>query len=504
MNRNILILDLGTTGIRACVMDESGSMVASAYRKVTQFYPQPGWVEQDANEHWELTRQVMAEVAGFSGWDGIQAIGITNQRETVIAWDAETSQPIHPAIVWQCRRTAQACESLKHQGKDALLLEKTGLVVDPYFSATKIAWLMDNAADFWPLVQQARLRVGTVDSWILWQLSGGQAFKTDWTNASRTQLMNIHTRQWDNDLLCLFGIPKTVLPEIAPVIHHFGNTIPELTGGKMIPIQAMAGDQQAALFGQRCWQPDMVKCTFGTGAFLVKNIGLKKPAHSSQGLLTTLAVDGAGEPVYALEGSVFMAGGAIEWLMNQLGLCDSAQVADELASSVPDSQGVVFVPALTGLGAPYWDSQATGTLMGLTRGSHKAHFIRAAYEAIAFQTYDILSAMGPITGTLLVDGGVTQSSCLMQCLADILGIPVVRSVDPELTARGIGYLAGLGAGIWPDAEAIPATTSSLEAFTPRMSQSQRESMLASWRRAVACTLTSTVPNTATYTNSQQV
>ncbi len=493
----ILVFDHGTTSIRACIMDQAGHIVGRAQEAFGQIYPQPGWVEHEPSVLWDLTlRMGEAALRGLGiRWENIAAIGLTNQRETTILWDRLTGKPVHNAIVWQCRRTSEACEKLKADGYGPTITEKTGLVIDAYFSASKIRWLMDNVPDARSLAAENRLMFGTVDSWILWNLSGRKAHVTDYTNASRTMLFNIHDREWDSELLTLFGVSQGILPEVKPSNVVYGYTDPQLTGGVEIPLAGVAGDQQAALHGQKCWTPGTAKSTYGTGAFLVMNTG-EAPVTSRQGLLTTLATDAWGQPAYALEGAIFIAGAAIEWLTRKLDVVQDVAEIDPLIQSIPGNEGVYMVPAFAGLGAPYWDPDARGALFGLTQDSGKAHLMRAAMEAMAYQTREVLDAMQAEANLSLeflkVDGGVTRSAFLSQFLADMLDVPVVRSDDPELTAKGAGYLAGLAVGFWQSPDEIAALPEETERFTPHMRPADRQRLFAGWRNAAARTLSHAV------------
>jgi glycerol kinase len=419
-------------------------------------------------------------------------VGLTNQRETTILWDKQTGRPIHNAIVWQCRRTADRCEGLKQEGYGSLISEKTGLVVDAYFSASKIEWLLRNVTAAQELLAQDRLLFGTVDTWILWKLSGGRVHVTDYTNASRTMLFNIHERQWDTDLLKLFSVPETILPQARPSNGVYGIMDPTLTDGVEVPLAGIAGDQQAALHGQKCWVPGTAKSTYGTGAFLVMNTG-DQPIHSQKGLLTTLATNAQGDPAYALEGAIFFAGAAIEWLTKKLGAVAHVKDIDVLAQSLDHNEGVYMVPAFAGLGAPYWDANARGGIFGLTQDSGKAHLVRAALESMAYQTREVLDVMQQeahlALEALRVDGGVTRSDFLVQFLADMLHVPVVRTDDPELTAKGAGYLAGLAVGFWQSPDEILRLPEQTERFKPKMDEPQRDTLMHGWRRAVQRVLT---------------
>lgn len=490
MRPYILVFDHGTTSIRACLMNHDGVIVARNQEQFEQIYPQPGWVEHDANTLWQITLRVSEAVLKQQGvgWADIAAVGLTNQRETTVLWDKQTGEPIYNAIVWQCRRTAERCEQLKRAGHAEAISQKTGLVVDAYFSASKIEWLMDNVPKANDLLKQNRLLFGTVDTWILWKLSGGKVHVTDFTNASRTMLYNIHDRQWDAELLRLFNIPAAILPEVQPSNAVVGTVDLALTDGVDVPLAGIAGDQQAALHGQKCWTPGTAKSTYGTGAFLVMNTG-QQPVHSTQGLLTTLATEAQGNPAYALEGAIFFAGAAIEWLTKKLGAIEHVRDIDTLAQSLESNEGVYLVPAFAGLGAPYWDANARGGIFGLTQDSGKAHLVRAALEAMAYQTREVLDSMQQeahlALEALRVDGGVTRSSFLVQFLADMLNVPVVRMDDGELTAKGAGYLAGLAVGFWQSWEEIARLPEQTERFEPRMDAAMRDTLMAGWRHAVS-------------------
>jgi glycerol kinase len=490
----ILVFDHGTTGVRACIINHHGTIVAQGYEKVPQIYPQPGWVEHDPTVLWNMTLKVAQEALRqlATDWSAVAAIGITNQRETVIVWDATTGKPVHNAIVWQCRRTSQWCDTLKASGHAPMLQEKTGLVVDPYFSASKIRWLFDHVPQINGLKSSGNLRFGTVDTWILWNLSGGACHVTDPTNASRTQLYNIHTRAWDPELLALFDLPREILPEVKGSGEVVGETDPRYTDGEKIPLAGIAGDQQAALFGQKCWAPGSAKSTYGTGAFLMMNLG-DQSVTSRQGLLTTLGCKPDGQPCYAFEGAIFTAGATLEWIQQTLGFVQSPKEFDPLAQSLPDNQGVYLVPAFAGLGAPYWDPQARGAIFGLTQGTGKAHFVRAALEAMAYQTREVLEAMQEEGGlrleSLRVDGGVSRSNFLLQFLADMLAVPVIRTGNAESTTMGAAYLAGLAVGFWSSPQEIADLPESQERFEPAMAEHRRNELYAGWRQAISHVLT---------------
>ncbi len=486
---HVLVFDHGTTSIRACIMDANGIIVARSQQNFEQLYPQPGWVEHRPQELWDITLQVAQAALQEAGlrWENLAVAGLTNQRETVILWDSQTGEPVYNAIVWQCRRTAEFCETLKRQGHGPMIQEKTGLVIDAYFSASKIRWILQNVPQAQQLLSARRLLFGTVDTYILWKLTGGQCHVTDVTNASRTMVFNIHQRVWDSDLLNLFEIPAAILPKVVGSSEQIGMIDPRFTEGVTVPLAGIVGDQQAALHGQKCWLPGTAKSTYGTGAFLVMNTG-QTPVDSSEGLLTTLGTDANGKPAYALEGAIFFAGAALEWLNKKLDAFAHVREIDALAQSIPHNEGVYLVPAFAGLGAPYWDSDARGAVLGITQDTGKAHLVRAALESMAYQTQAVLAAMQSEAGLtmerLRVDGGVTRSDFLMQFLADILNVPVERTDDAELTAKGAGYLAGLAVGFWPNPEAIQALPEPVQRFEPRMSAQERERLLADWQQCV--------------------
>jgi glycerol kinase len=493
-NRYLLVFDHGTTSIRACLMDREGQIVARSQQPFEQIYPKPGWVEHEPNTLWKITQDVARDVLAKrkTDWSSVAAVALTNQRETAILWDKETGEPVHNAIVWQCRRTADLCERLKREGHAPVISEKTGLVLDAYFSGSKIHWMLTQVPRAQELLAQNRLLFGTVDTWILWKMSGGKVHVTDYTNASRTMLFNIHERRWDADLMRLFDVPEAILPEVKASNQVYGIVDLGLTGGVEVPLAGIAGDQQAALHGQKCWTPGTAKNTYGTGAFLVMNTG-REYVHSRQGLLTTLATDAQGNPAYALEGAIFFAGATLEWLTKKLGVIENVRDIDPLAGSLPDNEGVYMVPAFAGLGAPYWDADARGGLFGLTQDSGKAHLVRAALEAMAYQTREVLDAMQQEAHlsleALRVDGGVTRSNFLVQFLADMLQVPVVRTDDAELTAKGAGYLAGLAVGFWDSPEAIVQLLEQTERFEPKMDEASRERLFEGWQVAVHRVLT---------------
>jgi glycerol kinase len=480
----ILSIDQGTTGTTVLLVDHSGNIIGKAYSEFEQIYPQPGWVEHDPEEIWDTVVETVGEVC--SAYPGtIEAIGITNQRETTIIWDAETGKPIYNAIVWQCRRTSSICESLEPQ-RD-LIKQKTGLPLDAYFSGTKAQWILNNAS----IAPQENLKFGTIDTWLIWKLTDGQVHATDYSNASRTMLFNIHEKTWDKDLCDLLNIPMDLLPEVKNSADDFGivSTISEIDG---VPIQGVAGDQQASLFGQQCFKKGEIKNTYGTGCFIMMNTG-NEAIDSEQGLITTLAIDPDGKPCFALEGSIFIAGAAIQWLRDELDLLDSAKESEVAANSVIDNGGVYLVPAFVGLGAPHWDMEARGTITGLTRGSNKNHLIRAGLEAMAYQTFDVIHAMEEDTGmkinSLAVDGGATKNEFLMQFQSDILDLPIYRAENVETTALGAAYLAGLRYGVWTR-QMLTQIGRNKTVFQPEMPENIRQNNLSGWKAAVKKTLAS--------------
>jgi len=487
----ILALDQGTTSSRSILFDRTGSIVGLAQKEFKQHYPQPGWVEHDAHEIWETQLGTLVEVLakGRIQPQQIAAIGITNQRETTVIWDRATGEPIAPAIVWQDRRTAELCDTIRSQGKAPLLQEKTGLILDAYFSATKIKWLLDHTPGAREKANKGELAFGTMDCWLIWKLSNGKVHATDVTNASRTLLYNIHQLEWDKELLELFDIPASLLPTVVASSGVLGNC--EVIPGHSIPIAGVAGDQQAALFGQLCVDPGMVKNTYGTGCFMLMNTG-EKAIHSSNNLLTTIAWQLDGKTEYALEGSVFIGGAVVQWLRDQLKVIHSAPDIEKLASTVPDSQGVYVVPAFAGLGAPYWNAYARGTIFGLTRGSNQAHIARAALESIAYQSADLLRAMQadasiPIL-ELRVDGGATVNDLLMQFQSDLLNCHVVRPIVTETTALGAAYLAGLAVGYWQNKEELRSLWKSDHVFKPTIDPATRNNLVQGWQRAVKASI----------------
>ncbi|MEZ0326056.1 MAG: glycerol kinase GlpK [Fimbriimonas sp.] len=484
MSRVIVALDQGTTSSRAFAFDEDGRIVASSQTELPQSYPHPAWVEHDPERLWADQMGVAADVVARVGAENVEAIGITNQRETTLLWDRTTGEAIYPAIVWQDRRTAALCDRLRLDGVDEMIARRTGLVVDSYFSATKLAWLLAHVPGARARAQRGELAFGTVDSFLVWKLTAGARHVTDVSNASRTMMFNIHSRKWDEELLRLFDIPREVLPEVIPSSGFVGETT---AFGGSIPICGIAGDQQAALFGQRCISKGMAKSTYGTGCFLLMNVGEKAQGSNNQ-LLSTVAWQlGVEKPEYALEGSVFVAGAAVQWLRDEMGLLTSAQESEAIANSVSSTEGVYLVPAFTGLGAPYWNPHARGMLVGLTRGSGRAHVVRATLESIAYQCRDVLEAMTGDCETPLkevrVDGGAASNDFLMQFQADILGTTVVRPKITETTALGAAYLAGLGCGFWTSQQ-LEGQWEVDRRFEPQMSTSERETLYDGWKMAV--------------------
>ena len=483
----ILALDQGTTSSRAILFSKAGSVVAVAQKEFPQLFPKPGWVEHDPaaiwSSQWEVAQSVI-EKAGAAPSD-IAGIGITNQRETTIVWDRKTGQPIHHAIVWQDRRTAPLCDALRRRGLAPKIRQKTGLVLDAYFSATKLAWLLKNIPGASARARRGELAFGTVDSWLVWNLTGGRVHVTDASNASRTMLYNLRTGDWDSELLKLFGVPRSLLPEIRSSSEIYGEA---LLGSVSVPIAGIAGDQQAALFGQVCHAPGLVKNTYGTGCFMLMHTG-KKPVVSKNNLLTTVAWRLNGQTEFALEGSVFIAGAVVQWLRDGLGLIQASGEIESLAASVPDTGGVYVVPAFTGLGAPHWDPYARGLVAGLTRGTGAGHIARAALEGIAFQVYDVLQAMQRDAGIRLkelrVDGGACANNLLMQFQADLLGVPVVRPKVVETTALGAAYFAGLAVGFWKDRREIAQQWQTDRQFRPAMKSAQRRKLVAGWEKALS-------------------
>ena len=484
----ILAIDEGTTGTTSLLIDSEGQVISKAYREVHTFYPQPGWVEQDADELFQKAIAGAREVVLKAGINisQVKGIGITNQRETTIVWDRNTGKPVTNAIVWQCRRTAEMCDELKQNGFERTIMDKTGLVIDAYFSATKLRWILDHIPDGHKRAQQGDIIFGTVDCWLVWKLTGGAVHITDYSNASRTMLFNINTLSWDKELLSIFNIPEAVLPRVVPSCQFHGETISSVFGVKL-PLTGIAGDQQAALFGQACYEVGNAKNTYGTGCFILLNTG-NKPVASKSGLLSTVAWGIGNEVTYAMEGSVFVTGAAVQWLRDELKIISNAADSETVAKSVPDNGGVYMVPAFVGLGAPYWDMYARGIIIGITRGTNQGHIVRATLEAIAYQVRDVVDLMSNEANTripsLRVDGGGTANSLLMQFQADILGIPVKLTAVPDTTALGAGYLAGLGVGMWQNTEEIAHKSHISRIFEPGMSSDKRELLYSDWKRAI--------------------
>ena len=489
MANYILSLDQGTTSSRAILFTREGDIKQIAQKEFTQIYPQPGWVEHNANEIFDTQSYVMRECLQFAGVDAsdVAAIGITNQRETTVVWDKKSGAPIHNAIVWQDRRTAGFCDELKAKGLADVIRQKTGLVIDAYFSGTKVRWILDNVAGAREKADKGELLFGTIDSWLIWNLTKGAVHVTDESNASRTLLFNINTGAWDDELLAIIGVPAAMLPRVSKSSEVVGEIHPEFLG-KALPIAGNAGDQQAATYGNACLKEGMAKNTYGTGCFMLMNTG-KAPRPSNNNLLTTMAWATPSGRYFALEGSVFIAGAVVQWLRDGLGIIQSAPEVEQLALSVPDNGGVFLVPAFAGLGAPHWDQYARGAMVGITRGATKAHIARAALESIALQTLDIMDCMQKDAGikldTLRADGGATRNNLLMQFQADVLGVPVERPMVTETTALGAAYLAGLAVGFWKSEEEIAAMWQLDRRFEPNMAQSDREKLLHDWQRAVA-------------------
>ena len=484
----VLALDQGTTGSTALVFSRDGAIIGRAYSEFTQHYPQPGWVEHDPEEIWTVSLRVMGDALESARVTSreLKGIGITNQRETTVVWDTETGRPIHPAIVWQSRQTAEICEQLQHDGHEPTIRERTGLVIDAYFSGTKIKWILDAYPDARARARDGKVVFGTIDTWLLWKLTGG-VLATEPTNASRTLVYNIHEQQWDPRLLEILDVPSAMLPAVKPSSSIFGETVPHdrVPGG--VPIAGIAGDQQAALYGQGCWAPGMAKNTYGTGCFLVMNMGSQRPP-TRKGLLTTICCDATGQPAYALEGSIFVAGAAIQWLRDELGLIENAAETDTIARSVPDTLGVYVVPAFTGLGAPYWDMNARGAIVGLTRGAGRKHIVRATLESLAYQSRDVVDAMadsGASIQALRVDGGAAANDFLMQFQSDLIGISVDRPTILETTASGAAFLAGLGVGFWSSPDMLKDVRRVDRVFRPKMTARRRDELHDGWTRAVA-------------------
>ena len=488
MSKYIMALDAGTTSNRCILFNKKGGRCSMAQREFTQYFPQPGWVEHDADEIWASQLGVAVEAMNMIGATAkdIAAIGITNQRETAIVWDRHTGEPVHRAIVWQCRRTSDICDALKAKGLTETFKKKTGLVIDAYFSATKVKWILDNVPGARQKAENGDLLFGTVETWLIWKLTKGAVHVTDYSNASRTMLFNINTLAWDDEILAELGIPKCMLPEVKPSSCIYGEADPSYLGGA-IPIAGAAGDQQAALFGQTCFTAGEAKNTYGTGCFLLMNTG-EKPVFSENGLVTTIAWGLDGKVNYALEGSIFVAGAAIQWLRDELRIIDSSEDSEYMAKKVEDTNGCYVVPAFTGLGAPYWDQYARGTIVGITRGVNKCHIIRATLESIAYQVNDVLAAMEADSGmaltTLKVDGGASANNFLMQAQADIVNVPVIRPQCVETTAMGAAYLAGLATGYWADKEEVMQNWERDQTSEPAVKVADRKKGSAGWHKAV--------------------
>jgi glycerol kinase len=492
MARYVIALDQGTTSSRCILFDRQGNPCSAAQKEFPQIFPQPGWVEHDPMEIWSSQLSVMLEAMSKIGahYSDIAAIGITNQRETVIVWDKHTGQPVYNAIVWQCRRTADRIEQLKRDGLEETIRTKTGLVPDAYFSGTKLAWILDSVEGARARAERGELLFGTVDSWLIWNLTHGAAHVTDYTNASRTMLFDIHKKCWDNEILDYFRIPRAMLPQVRPSSCVYGDTAPDVTGGR-IPIAGAAGDQQAALFGQCCFAPGDVKNTYGTGCFLLMNTG-EKAVRSRHGLLTTIAATAGAQTQYALEGSVFVAGAAVQWLRDQMQLVRTSSQTQAVCTCVPGTGGVYVVPAFAGLGAPYWNPYARGTIVGISRGTTREHIIRATVESMAYQVYDLIEAMEQDSGLelrqLKVDGGASANDFLMQFQADLLRSQLHRPQCIETTALGAAYLAGIAVGCWRDEEEVRQNWQTSHQFLPNLPERQRQELVRGWKRAVRCAL----------------
>lgn len=490
MAKYVMALDAGTTSNRCILFNEKGEMCSVAQKEFTQYFPKPGWVEHDAREIWSTMLGVAVEAMSKIGATAseLAAVGITNQRETTIVWDKVTGEPVCPAIVWQCRRTSAYCDELRERGLTELFREKTGLVIDAYFSGTKLRWILDHVEGARGRAERGELLFGTVETWLIWNLTKGAVHVTDYSNASRTMLFNINTLTWDEEILELLNIPRCMLPEVKPSSCIYGRTDPSFFGGP-VPIGGAAGDQQAALFGQTCFAPGEAKNTYGTGCFLLMNTG-EHPVYSKNGLVTTIAWGLDGKVTYALEGSVFVAGAAIQWLRDEMKLIDSAPASEQAAQRVSDTAGCYVVPAFTGLGAPYWDQYARGTIVGLTRGVNRDHIIRATLESLAYQTNDVIAAMEADSGIALsalkVDGGASANHFIMQFQADITGAPVKRPACVETTALGAAYLAGLAVGYWSDKEDVLKNWQIDRIFEPEMEEALRQKNIRGWKKAVTC------------------
>lgn len=489
MKKYILSLDQGTTSSRAILFDHDGKIVHAAQKEFTQIFPKPGWVEHNANEIWGSILAVIATVLSESGIkpDEIEAIGITNQRETTVIWDKETGQPIYNAIVWQSRQTSDICDDLKARGYNDIFKDKTGLLIDPYFSGTKVKWILDHVEDARKKAENGELLFGTIDTWLVWKLSGGAVHVTDYSNASRTLMFNIYDLTWDEELLEILSIPKSLLPEVRPSSEIYAKTSSSHFFGHEVPIAGIAGDQQAALFGQACYQTGMAKNTYGTGCFMLMNTG-EQAVKSKHGLLTTIAWGINGKVEYALEGSIFVAGSAIQWLRDGMRMFKDASDSENYASKVDSTDGVYVVPAFVGLGTPYWDSDVRGAVFGITRGTTKEHFVRATLEALAYQTRDVLTAMESDSGislkTLRVDGGAVKNNFLMEFQSNILGVPVERPFVNETTALGAAFLAGLAVGFWNNQQEIAAQWHVDRRFDPNMREEKKEELYSGWKKAI--------------------
>jgi len=486
MNTYILSIDAGTTGITVLVIDQQFSICKKYYQEFSQYYPKEGWVEHDPREIWKVTHSLILSAFEDFQIKNIFSIGITNQRETTVIWDKNTGKPIYNAIVWQCRRTKDICNKLKNDGYSALIKEKTGLVIDSYFSGTKIKWLMENIPSAIQNTKNNKLAFGTIDTWLIWNLTNGNIHATDYTNASRTMIFNINKKEWDEELLSILNIPSNILPEVKPSTGDFGKTHKQILNHE-IPITGVAGDQQAALFGQQCFNKGDTKCTYGTGCFLMTNTGEER-VDSSSGLITTIACNSKGAASYALEGSVFIGGALIQWLRDELKIISSASETEDIALSIKDSNGVMIVPAFTGLGAPYWDMEARGIISGLSRGSNRKHIIRASLESIAFQvsdlTFSIIKDLNRDLPCLKVDGGASANNFLMQFQSDILELDIHRPSNIESTALGAGLLSGIGAKLWDDLSNIKPTYKDINVFKPSISNNKRNQLLLRWKKAI--------------------
>ena len=490
MNSYILSIDAGTTGITIYLIQEDGKTLNKYYSEFKQYFPKPGWVEHDAEEIWLVTLNLIQTAFLDFSPKYCNAIGITNQRETTVIWNKNNHKPIYKAIVWQCRRTQNYCNKLIKSNYNDLINEKTGLVIDSYFSSTKIQWILDNVPNGQNDAKQGKLAFGTIDTWILWKLTNGKSHLTDYTNASRTMLFNINTMQWDNELLNIFQIPKAILPKVRKSNDLFGKTNKNIFG-KSIPITAIIGDQQAALYGQGCFNKGEIKCTYGTGSFILVNTGQDR-INSSSNLLTTIACDKKGLPIYAIEGSIFTGGALIQWLRDELNLISTADETEKIALSILDTNGVSIVPAFTGLGAPHWNMKATGTIIGLTRGSNKKHIIRACLESIAFQVYDLMRSISNDfkykINTINVDGGASNNNFLMQFQSNIMNLNINRKKNIESTALGACLLAGIGSGLWNNPDEVDCINNNQKQFTPKINQKERNELLLKWEKAIKTTL----------------